>query len=202
MRPKQLKAKDLRAFAIVPIRALKDPRITPATFRVLAAFCSYADHMGRTFVSQTRIGQDVGLSQSGVSWHVVRLRKFGYMTHCKPFYKDQKSTSNRIVYDPQVKLEETIRSRLTPKQQIQLGEAEAMLKQEGNIRLTGINTWSELDLLVYMEKFECLARDFFTAAIADGWVIKHEKLRRGAAMLANQAVELLSAPYSDEEAAA
>ena len=29
MRPKQLRAKDLRAFAIVPIRAIKDPRITP-----------------------------------------------------------------------------------------------------------------------------------------------------------------------------
>ena len=201
MRPKQLKAKDLRAFAVVPIRALKDPRFTPSAFRVLAAFCSYADHMGRTFVSQTRIGQDIGLSQSGVSWHVVRLRKFGYMTFCKPFYKDQKSTSNRIVYDQQVKLEETIRSRLTPKQQIQLGEAEAMLKQEGNMRLTGINTAVELDLSKLVDEFQCLTTEFFTRAIADGWVIKPEKLRRGAAMLANQAVELLSEPYSDERAA-
>jgi hypothetical protein len=97
-------------------------------------------------------------------------------------------------------MEETIRSRLTTKQQIQLGEAEAMMKQEHAQGITGLNRWNELDSLMYMEKFECLARDFFTAAIADGWVIKHEKLRRGAAMLANQAVELLSAPYSDEEA--
>ena len=201
MRPKQLKAKDLRAFAVVPIRALKDARITPKTLRVLVAFCSYADHMGRTFVSQTRIGQDIGLSQSGVSWHVVRLRKFGYMTFCKPFYKDQKSTSNRIVYDQQLKLEETIRSRLTPKQQIQLGEAEAMLKQGGNMRLTGINTAVELDLSKLVDEFQCLTTEFFTRAIADGWVIKPEKLKRGAAMLANQAVELLSEPYSDERAA-
>jgi len=202
MRPKQLKAKDLRAFAIVPIRALKDPRITPSTFRVLAAFCSYADHMGRTFVSQARVGQDVGIGKTGVAYHVTKLRKAGYMVYAKPFYRSQRSTSNRIVYDPHVKMEETIRSRLTTKQQIQLGEAEAMMKQEHAQGITGLNRWNELDSLMYMEKFECLARDFFTAAIADGWVIKHEKLRRGAAMLANQAVELLSAPYSDEEAAA
>ena len=123
------------------------------------------------------------------------------MTFCKPFYKDQKSTSNRIVYDQQVKLEETIRSRLTPKQQIQLGEAEAMLKQEGNMRLTGINTEVDLDLSKLVDEFQCLTTEFFTRAIADGWVIKPEKLKRGAAMLANQAVELLSEPYSDERAA-
>ena len=75
MRPKQLKAKDLRAFAVVPIRALKDPRVTPATFQVLAGFCSYADHMGRTFVSMARVGQDVGLGKTGVAYHVPSYAK-------------------------------------------------------------------------------------------------------------------------------
>jgi len=201
MRPAQLKPKDLRAFAVVPIRALKDPRVTPATFQVLAGFCSYADHMGRTFVSMARVGQDVGLGKTGVAYHVTKLRKAGYMVYCKPFFRNQRSTSNRIVYDPQVKLEETIRSRLTPKQQIQLGEAEAMMKQEHAQSLSGLNTQIDLDLSKLVDEFQCLTTEFFTRAIADGWVIKPEKLRRGAAMLANQAVELLSEPHSDEEAA-
>ncbi len=69
------------------------------------------------------------------------------------------------------------------------------------MRLTGINTAVELDLSKLVDEFQCLTTEFFTQAIADGWVIKPEKLKRGAAMLANQAVELLSEPHSDERAA-
>ena len=110
MRPKQLRAKDLRAFAIVPIRAIKDPRITPKTLRVLIAFCIYCDSIGRTFVSNERIGQDIGSKRTAVGYHVRKLRDYGYMVYCKPFYKGQRSTSNRIVFDPHVKYEDTPRS--------------------------------------------------------------------------------------------
>ena len=130
MRPQQLKTKDLRAFAVVPIRAIKDARMTPKNLRVLIAFCSYCDHMGRTFVSQERIGQDIGSSRSAVSNHVKKLRDFGYMVYAKPLWRGQRSTSNRIVYDPQVKLEETIRSRLSSKQQMELAEAETMARMQ------------------------------------------------------------------------
>ena len=83
MRPKQLRAKDLRAFAIVPIRAIKDPRITPKTLRVLIAFCSYCDSIGRTFVSNERIGQDIGSKRTAVGYHVRKLRDYGYMVYCR-----------------------------------------------------------------------------------------------------------------------
>lgn len=202
MRPKQLKAKDLRAFAVVPIRAIKDARMTAKTLRVLIAFCSYADHMGRTFVSQERIGQDIGSKRTAVGYHVKRLRDFGYMVYAKPLWRGQKSTSNRIVFDPQVKYEDTIRSRLTPKQQMELAEAETTAKQMHRLQQTGYNTQADLDLLELREEFECFTSSFFTRAIAKGWRIKPEAVRRAEIMLANQAVELLSAPYSDEEAAA
>jgi hypothetical protein len=202
MRPKQLKAKDLRAFAVVPIRAIKDARMTAKTLRVLIAFCSYADHMGRTFVSQERIGQDIGSKRTAVGYHVKRLRDFGYMVYAKPLWRGQKSTSNRIVFDPQVKYEDTIRSRLTPKQQMELAEAETTAKQMHRLQQTGYNTQADLDLLELREEFECFTSNFFTRAIAKGWRIKPEAVHRAEIMLANQAVELLSAPYSDEEAAA
>mgnify|MGYP003646768361 FL=1 len=202
MRPKQLKAKDLRAFAVIPIRAIKDPRVTPATLRVLVAFCSYADTMGRTFVSLARIGQDIGLGKTGVSYHSVKLRKLGYLTYCKPFFRGQRSTSNRIVYDPSLKLEESIRARLTPKQQIQLGEAEAMMKQEHEQAKSGLNTANQLDPSVLMGEFQSLTADFFTAAISRGWWISHDQAQRAALMLSNQAVELLREAHSTEEVAA
>ena len=200
MRPEQLKAKDLRAFAVVPIRALKDARITPSTFLVLAAFCSYADQMGRTFVSHLRIGQDIGITKSGVAYHVRKLRKAGYIVYCKPFYKNQKSTSNRIVFDPKVKHEETIRSRLSAKHQMELAEAETRMKKEHEQAIATPNALNGLDRSTLMEDFQCLTTDFFTSAIASGWIIHPDKLRRGSVMLANQASELLSEPYSDRSA--
>ena len=202
MRPKQLKAKDLRAFAVVPIRAIKDPRITPSTLRVLVAFCSYADTMGRTFVSLARIGQDIGLGKTGVSYHSVKLRKLGYLTYCKPFFKGQKSTANRIVYDPSLKLEESIRARLTPKQQIQLGEAEAILKEQAIQSKSGLNTANDLDLSSLRCDFQSLTADFFTAAMTKGYWISHDQAQRAALMLSNQAVELLREAHSTDKDAA
>ena len=72
-----------------------------------------------------RIGQDIGRQRQEYHTTAVKLRKLGYITYCKPFFKGQRVTANRIVYDPSLKLEESIRARLTTKQQIQLGEAEA-----------------------------------------------------------------------------
>lgn len=202
MRPQQLKAKDLRAWAIVPIRAIKDPRMTPATLRVLVAYCSYADAMGRTFVSQPRIGQDIGMGKTGVSYHAVKLRKLGYITYCKPFFRGQRSTSNRIVYDPSLKLEESIRARLTTRQQIQLGEAEERMKQEHTQAKSGPNMADELDLSKLRADFQCLTADFFSRAKGAGWWISPDIEDRAAIMLANQAVELLREPHSDETEAA
>ncbi len=202
MRPKQLKAKDLRAWAIVPIRAIKDPRMTPATLRVLVAYCSYADAMGRTFVSQPRIGQDIGMGKTGVSYHAVKLRKLGYITYCKPFFRGQRSTSNRIVYDPSLKLEESIRARLTTRQQIQLGEAEERMKQEHTQAKSGPNMADDLDLSKLRADFQCLTADFFSRAKGAGWWISPDIEDRAAIMLANQAVELLREPHSDETEAA
>ena len=202
MRPKQLRAKDLRAWAIVPIRAIKDPRMTPATLRVLVAYCSYADAMGRTFVSQPRIGQDIGMGKTGVSYHAVKLRKLGYITYCKPFFRGQRSTSNRIVYDPSLKLEESIRARLTTRQQIQLGEAEERMKQEHTQAKSGPNMADDLDLSKLRADFQCLTADFFSRAKGAGWWISPDIEDRAAIMLANQAVELLREPHSNETEAA
>ena len=202
MRPQQLKTKDLRAFAVVPIRAIKDARMTPKTLRVLIAFCSYCDHMGRTFVSQERIGQDIGSSRSAVSNHVKKLRDFGYMVYAKPLWRGQRSTSNRIVYDPQVKLEETIRSRLSSKQQMELAEAETMARMQEEINQSGTNTLAELELSNLRAEFQCLTTDYFTRALAAGWRIKPDVVQSASIMLANQAVELLTEPHSTEEVAA
>ena len=202
MRPKQLRSKDLRAFTVVPIRALSDPRVTAATFRVLAAYCSYADRMGRTFVSQGRLAETLGVGASGISYHAVKLRKLGYMVYCKPFFRGQRSTSNRIVYEPSIKLEATIKSSLSAKHQIDLAEEERTMKQEHQQMMAGTNTDADLRLSMLMEDFQCLTAEFFARAISQGWWIKHDNAARAGKMLSYQAVELLREPHSTEEVAA
>jgi len=176
--------------------------MTPKNLRVLIAFCSYCDHMGRTFVSQERIGQDIGSSRSAVSNHVKKLRDFGYMVYAKPLWRGQRSTSNRIVYDPQVKLEETIRSRLSSKQQMELAEAETMARMQEEINQSGTNTLAELELSNLRAEFQCLTADYFSRALAAGWRIKPDVVQSASIMLANQAVELLTEPHRAEEVAA
>jgi len=202
MRPKQLRSKDLRAFAVVPIRAIKDPRITPKTLRVLIAFCSYCDHIGRTFVSNERVGQDIGSKRTAVGYHVRKLRDYGYMVYSKPMFKGQRSTSNRVVFDPQVKYEDTIRSRLSAKQQMELNEAETNARLQDGIDQTGTNSTLDLDLSTLRAEFQLLTTDYFTKALGAGWRIKPDVVQSASIMLANQAVELLTEPHSDDKDAA
>jgi len=124
------------------------------------------------------------------------------MVYAKPFYKGQRSTSNRIVYDPQVKYEDTLRSRLTAKQQMELSEAETNAQLQDKIDQSGTNSDVELDLSSLRAEFQCLTTDYFTRALAAGWRIKPDVVQSASIMLANQALDLLTEPHIAEEVAA
>jgi len=191
MKPVELRAKDLRQFAILPIRAIKDPRIRGQTLRVLAAYCSYCDFMGRTFVSQLRIAQDVGMTRSGVSNHVRILRDLGYMVYANPLWRGQRSTSNRVVYDVNVKLEQTIRSRLSSKQQMQIAEAEHTAIEQHKLEKAGANSEDVRRLSMLYEDFQLLVKNFFISSIAQGYWVSYKDQGKAAISLSAQAVGLL-----------
>ena len=77
-----------------------------------------------------------------------------------------------------------------------------MLKQQAIQSKSGLNTQAELDLSKLRDEFQCLTTDYFTRAIGAGWRIKPDVVQSAAIMLANQAVELLTEPHSDETEAA
>ena len=124
------------------------------------------------------------------------------MVYAKPFYKGQRSTSNRVVYDPQVKYEDTLRSRLTAKQQMELSEAETNAQLQDKIDQSGTNSDVELDLSSYRAEFQCLTAAFFSRALAAGWRIKPDVVQSASIMLANQALDLLTEPHSSDRDAA
>ena len=199
VKPTVLKAKDLRMFAVVPIRAIRDPRLTPRNFQVLVAFCSYADHMGRTFVSQARVGEDLGLHGRTICTHVKKLRELGYITYAKPLWRGQRSTSNRIVFDPQVKNEETIRSRLSAKQQMELAEAETIAKERYKINKRATNTQPDDRVDMLSEKFQQMCKQFLTGAIAEGVPLNHNRIERTAKQVTAQIADVMIAAQENHK---
>ena len=190
MKPAVIKPKDLRNFSIVPIRAIKDPRITPSMLRILVAFCSYADRTGRTFVSLERIGDDIGTSQSAVSKQVTKLKKCGYIVNAKPISRQIKTCTRRILYVN--KTEAAIRSSLSSSEVMELSIAEDELKNQALIDSnTPANERPEHEVRVLKGRFSVLCDRFFAESMADGWWISTDSQRQTTIQLSNQAVDML-----------
>jgi biotin operon repressor len=190
MKPAVIKPKDLRNFSIVPIRAIKDPRVTATMLKVLVAFCSYADRTGRTFVSLERIGDDIGTSQSAVSKQVTKLKKCGYIVNAKPISRQIKTCTRRILYVN--KTEAAIRSSLSSSEVMELSIAEDELKNQALIDSnTPANERPEHEVRVLKGRFSVLCDRFFAESMADGWWISTDSQRQTTIQLSNQAVDML-----------
>jgi biotin operon repressor len=190
MKPAVIKPKDLRNFSIVPIRAIKDPRVTATMLKVLVAFCSYADRTGRTFVSLERIGDDIGTSQSAVSKQVTKLKKCGYIINAKPISRQIKTCTRRILYTN--KSEQAIRSSLSSAEVMELSIAEDELKNQALIDSnTPANERPEHEIRVLKGRFSVLCDRFFAESMADGWWISTDSQRQTTIQLSNQAVDML-----------
>tara|TARA_R110000787_G_C13333478_1_gene437578 strand:- start:200 stop:811 length:612 start_codon:yes stop_codon:yes gene_type:complete len=190
MKPVIIKPKDLRNFSIVPIRAIKDPRVTATMLKVLVAFCSYADRTGRTFVSLERIGDDIGTSQSAVSKQVTKLKKCGYIVNAKPISRQIKTCTRRILYTN--KSETAIRSSLSSSEVMELTIAEDELINAVKIeRNTPANERQEHGVGVLKARFLVLCDRFFAESVADGWWIGADSQRQTTIQLSNQAVDML-----------
>ena len=130
MKPVTVRNKDLRKFAILPIKAITDPQVTRTTaLSVLAALCSYCDETGCTFVSQARLASDLGISRQAVNKQLRKLRDLKYIVRAKQRYKGQTTTTFKVIYDD-VKTEEEALANLSPAERIGLEERREALRQQ------------------------------------------------------------------------
>jgi DNA-binding Lrp family transcriptional regulator len=128
MKPATIRSKDLRKYSILPIRAVRDQRINrSAALTVLAAICGYTDELGRTFVSQARLASDLGISRQAVQRQIKKLFDTGYLVYARKQYKDQRTNTVKVKYEPDITSDKTSRSNLTAKEQMDLAEREAGL---------------------------------------------------------------------------
>jgi len=99
---------DQRTYAVVPLRALRDKRLTSGDIRVLGIMASYANRAGLTWVGQKRMGQDLVVSQQAISKHLKRLTEMGYIEVVSQGFRGERACTRRIIFDPSMTAQDAI----------------------------------------------------------------------------------------------
>jgi hypothetical protein len=111
-KPRKLKQKPTpprkTKYAILPIRALTDPRLTDRNRTILAMLSSFASRAGITWVTQKRIGQEFKISAPAVNKVFSKLRDFGYITKLSGHKVGIKGSTYRVIFDPDISLDDAI----------------------------------------------------------------------------------------------
>ena len=99
---------DQRKIAVLPIRAVFDKELTHGALTALAALCAYCNRAGITWVSQTRLASELGITQQAVAKQFKQLKDRGYLQIVKQGFKGQRTATMRVIYDPAITAEEAI----------------------------------------------------------------------------------------------
>lgn len=99
---------DMRRMAVVPFRAIADEKLSDASFRALAMLCSYTNRAGITWVSQKGLAKAMNMSQQAISKHLVKLQAMGYVEVMKKYFRGERSTTWRVIFDPSIDAETAI----------------------------------------------------------------------------------------------
>lgn len=99
---------DQRRLAVLPIRAGKDQRLHGATLRCLIVLCSYCNRAGLTWVSQAKLGEDLGVSRQAVQKQLALLQATGYVQVVKKGFRGEYSNTLRVIFDDKVDTETAI----------------------------------------------------------------------------------------------
>lgn len=97
---------DRRKFVVVPYRAIQDPRLRPASLRVLMQCAAYANKAGFFWVGMTRLGQDLGVSNPAIHRQIKKLRELGYLERVKHGRRGVRADTHRIIYAVELSAQE------------------------------------------------------------------------------------------------
>lgn len=99
---------DQRKFVVIPIRAAKDKQLTIGMLQALLMICGYMNRSGITWVGQTRLAKEMGVTQQAVSKHLVKLTKAGYLEVIRRPVPGAKMTTWRVIFDPSISAEDAV----------------------------------------------------------------------------------------------
>jgi hypothetical protein len=89
---------DQRTVSVVPIRAISDRTLTAPQYRVLLAFCSYANKGGLTWVGLKTVGEKIGISTNRVAVLTRQLIAKGYIKVLYHGFAGERAHTRQIVY--------------------------------------------------------------------------------------------------------
>ena len=89
---------DQRTVSVAPIRAISDRTLTAPQYRVLLAFCSYANKGGLTWVGLKTVGEKIGISTNRVAVLTRQLIAKGYIKVLYHGFAGERAHTRQIVY--------------------------------------------------------------------------------------------------------
>jgi DNA-binding Lrp family transcriptional regulator len=93
---------DQRKFCVVPLRAVVAKDLTLTGLKVLCLLASYANKAGFTYVSQARMGNDLGVSLQAINRQIKQLETKGYIKQFSGYATSIKGKTKRIIYDESI----------------------------------------------------------------------------------------------------
>jgi DNA-binding MarR family transcriptional regulator len=99
---------DQRKVCVLPIRAVFDKKLSHGGLQALAALCAYCNRAGITWVSQTRLAQELGMTQQAVAKQFKQLRELGYLETVRKGFKGERTDTLRVIFDSAITAEEAI----------------------------------------------------------------------------------------------
>jgi len=93
---------DQRKFCVVPLRAVVAKDLTLTGLKVLCLLASYANKAGFTYVSQARMGNDLGVSLQAINRQIKQLERKGYIKQFDGYATNIKGKTKRIIYDEDI----------------------------------------------------------------------------------------------------
>lgn len=108
------KKPDARRFAVMPLRAANDKRLTRGDYVNLLVLCSYCSQGGYTFAAVSTMGKFRGVSPQAISKGIIRLVKFGYVEQIRKGFTGLRGSLKRVIYDDTLTIDDVISISNTP----------------------------------------------------------------------------------------
>jgi hypothetical protein len=89
-------------FAIIPLRAITDDRLTDRQVRILGLIGSWCNRAGITWVTQQRLADEIGITRQAISAHSRNLAALGYLEKLGGYKRAVKGWTYRILHDPKI----------------------------------------------------------------------------------------------------
>jgi len=154
-KPPKIKEKvmqpDQRKFCVVPLRAVVAKDLTLTGLKVLCLLASYCNKAGFTYVSQTRLANDLGINQSAINRQIKQLETKGYIKQFGGYSTHIKGKTKRIIYDEKISDREAEQIAGEPREPFTNSEYNQMLQKNKSHDEVMQSTMSDREIIASLK---------------------------------------------------